>query len=154
MDLLTEPADKPSAPTLTEEVDSNGVVARGRQCFVRLDRATARRGDFAIVPYRKVRGFEELTDDESLEILHLARRSVSIWRATLGRSDLKVRLMINDEPSLSGGDCLGVCLTLESVDNNSPLSPDGASVLAEAFDCVKIGAEFSRRFIEAELPPS
>ena len=53
------------------------VIARDTQCFALLNRYPYNGGHVLVVPYRCVAEFEELTDDEMLAMMRLARRCVA-----------------------------------------------------------------------------
>ena len=54
--------------------ESNYVIARGRSCFALLNTYPYTGGHLMIVPYKQVQDFENLNDDEMLELLKLTRR--------------------------------------------------------------------------------
>lgn len=62
---------------------ANLVIARGRQCFALLNRHPYNGGHLMVLPYRQVSGLEELTDDEMLELMQLARRCMAALKETM-----------------------------------------------------------------------
>jgi ATP adenylyltransferase len=54
--------------------ESNYVIARGRSCFALLNTYPYTGGHLMVVPYKQVQDFENLNDDEMLELLKLTRR--------------------------------------------------------------------------------
>lgn len=63
--------------------EENLVVLRARCCYVVLNRHPYNGGHLMVVPYRQVAGLEDLTDDEMLEMMQLARRSIEALRRTM-----------------------------------------------------------------------
>lgn len=61
----------------------NYVVARGRQAYVVLNTYPYNGGHLMVVPYRQVANLDELTDDESLELMRLSRRCVQALRSVM-----------------------------------------------------------------------
>ncbi len=54
--------------------ETNHVVARARTCFAMLNNFPYNGGHLMVIPYREVPDFQELTDGELLEMMHLVRR--------------------------------------------------------------------------------
>ena len=54
--------------------EANHVVARGRSCFAMLNTYPYSGGHLMVIPYREVPDFDELLDDELLEMMKLTRR--------------------------------------------------------------------------------
>jgi ATP adenylyltransferase len=54
--------------------EANYVIARGRTCFAMLNAYPYSGGHLMIVPYREVPDFNDLLDDELLELMKLTRR--------------------------------------------------------------------------------
>lgn len=52
------------------------VIARGRTCFALLNNYPYNGGHLMVVPYKQVSDFDELTDDEMLDLMKLTRRCV------------------------------------------------------------------------------
>ncbi len=67
----------------SSEDEANLVIARGRQCFVLLNRHPYNGGHLMVLPYRQVPGMDELTDDEMLELMQLARRCMVALKRTM-----------------------------------------------------------------------
>lgn len=63
--------------------EANLVVARGRTCYVVLNNYPYTGGHLMVVPYRQVADVTELTDEESLELMHLTQRCLRALRATM-----------------------------------------------------------------------
>lgn len=63
--------------------EANYVVARSRTCYVVLNTFPYNGGHLMVVPYRQTAGFDELTDDELLDLMHMTRRSVQALREAL-----------------------------------------------------------------------
>ena len=54
--------------------EANYVIARGRTCYAMLNAYPYSGGHLMIVPYREVADFDNLLDDELLELMKLTRR--------------------------------------------------------------------------------
>jgi len=54
--------------------EANYVIARGRSCFAMLNAYPYSGGHLMIVPYREVPDFDDLLDEELLELMKLTRR--------------------------------------------------------------------------------
>jgi ATP adenylyltransferase len=54
--------------------EANYVIARGRTCFAMLNAFPYSGGHLMIVPYREVPDFDDLLDEELLELMKLTRR--------------------------------------------------------------------------------
>ena len=63
----------------TDSID-NLIVHRGKFCFVIMNKFPYNAGHLMVCPIRHLALFEELTDDESCEMLALARRAVAILK--------------------------------------------------------------------------
>ena len=63
--------------------EANLVVLRARTCYVLLNKHPYNGGHLMVVPYRQVSGLEDLTEEEMLEMMQLARRCVEALRRTM-----------------------------------------------------------------------
>lgn len=70
----------------------NHVLLRSRHCFVLLNAYPYNCGHLMIVPYRQVEGLEELTDDESLELMRLTRMCLVAIRKVMRPQGFNVGL--------------------------------------------------------------
>lgn len=73
------PADGGSGSIFTRiaqssDDESNLVIARGRSCYAMLNNYPYNGGHLMIIPYREVPNFDDLLDDELLELMKLTRR--------------------------------------------------------------------------------
>src|SRR5690606_2021412 len=84
-------APKPPAGTASvfkaiadsSEDEENLVILRGRTCFALLNNYPYNGGHLMVVPYRQVPGFEDLTDDELLEVMQVVRRCIGALRRAM-----------------------------------------------------------------------
>ncbi|MCF7709505.1 MAG: HIT domain-containing protein [Verrucomicrobia bacterium] len=60
----------------SDDDDSNLIVARERTCFAVLNRYPYTGGHLMVVPYKKVAGLDELTDEEKKDLMVLVDRCV------------------------------------------------------------------------------
>jgi len=65
------------AAASSDEDRAHLVVERGRHCFTMLNAFPYAPGHAMIVPYRHVDGLEQLVDDDTLELMQLARRAIA-----------------------------------------------------------------------------
>ena len=72
--------------------EANLVVLRSRTCYVLLNNFPYNGGHLMVVPYRQVAGLEDLTDEESLELMQLARRCLAALRRTMRPDGFNVGL--------------------------------------------------------------
>lgn len=72
--------------------EANLVVLRGRTCYVVLNRHPYNGGHLMVVPYRQVAGLEDLTEEETLELMRLARRCIRALRETMRADGFNVGL--------------------------------------------------------------
>ena len=61
----------------------NHVVARGRTCYVVLNTYPYNGGHLMVVPYRQTADWDDLVDEELLELMHWVRRSQRALRETM-----------------------------------------------------------------------
>ena len=54
--------------------EANLVIARGRSCFAMLNNYPYNGGHLMVIPYREVPDFDDLLDDELLELMKFTRR--------------------------------------------------------------------------------
>ena len=54
--------------------EANYVLLRGRTCFAMLNNFPYNGGHLMVIPYREVPDFEDLTDDELLELMKMVQR--------------------------------------------------------------------------------
>lgn len=63
--------------------EANLVILRARTCYALLNNHPYNGGHVMVVPYRQVPGLEDLTDDETLELMQVARRCMAALRRTM-----------------------------------------------------------------------
>jgi ATP adenylyltransferase len=63
--------------------EANLVILRARTCFALLNNYPYNGGHVMVVPYRQVPGLEDLTDEETLELMQVAKRVQSAIRRTM-----------------------------------------------------------------------
>ncbi len=61
----------------------NHVLARGRHCYAVLNTYPYNGGHLMVVPYRQIANLDELTDEESLELMQFSRRCVRALQAIM-----------------------------------------------------------------------
>lgn len=62
---------------------ANHVIARGRTCYALLNTYPYNGGHVMVVPYRQVPDFDNLTDEELLELMQLTRRCQAALRQVM-----------------------------------------------------------------------
>ena len=62
---------------------AHNIIARGRTCFAVLNNYPYNGGHLMVVPYKQVADFDELTDEEMLELMKLARRCLAALRQVM-----------------------------------------------------------------------
>lgn len=72
--------------------EANLVILRGRTCYALLNNYPYNGGHLMVVPYRQVAGLEELTDDETLELMQVARRCMGALRRVMKPDGFNVGL--------------------------------------------------------------
>lgn len=71
--------------------DADGlVVARGSECYAVLNLYPYNPGHLMLVPYRHVSGYEELTDEETVELAGLTRHAIKALRHATGAQGFNV----------------------------------------------------------------
>ena len=63
--------------------EANLVIVRARTCFALLNNYPYNGGHAMVVPYRQVAGLEDLTDEETLELMQVAKRVQGAIRRTM-----------------------------------------------------------------------
>jgi ATP adenylyltransferase len=63
--------------------EENLVLVRGRSCFAMLNNYPYNGGHAMVLPYREVPDFDDLTDDELLELMKLVRRVKAAIKKTM-----------------------------------------------------------------------
>ena len=76
---VANPQDKAGGDVFAEiarssDDETNHVLARGKSCFAVLNKFPYATGHVMIVPYQAVTSLEELSDDETLEIMTMLKR--------------------------------------------------------------------------------
>ena len=74
------------------EDEANLVLVRGRTCYALLNNYPYNGGHLMVVPYRQVADMEELTDEEMLELMRMARRCMRALRETMKADGFNVGL--------------------------------------------------------------
>lgn len=82
------------------EDEERRVVYRGRHHFVVLNLWPYNNGHSMVVPFRHVVDLTELTDDESLSMIHLSQHLVEAYRKTMNAEGVNVGLNLG---RVSGG---------------------------------------------------
>jgi ATP adenylyltransferase len=72
--------------------EANLVVLRARSCYALLNSAPYNGGHLMVVPYRQVSDLDELTDDETLELMQVARRCLGALRRAMKADGFNVGL--------------------------------------------------------------
>jgi ATP adenylyltransferase len=81
----TAPADGSIFTRIAQSSDdqANYVIARERSCFAMLNNFPYAGGHLMVIPYREVPDFDDLTDDELLEMMKLVRRCKNALRKAM-----------------------------------------------------------------------
>lgn len=81
----TPPGEASVFKRIADDSDDEGnlVILRSRSCYALLNNYPYNGGHLMVVPYRQVAGFEELTDDEMLELMQVARRCLAALRRAM-----------------------------------------------------------------------
>lgn len=74
----------------------NHVVQRGKTCAVVINRYPYTAGHLMVCPYRHVSQLEELTDEEILEMMHLAQESIRALRHTIKPHGFNIGINIGE----------------------------------------------------------
>jgi ATP adenylyltransferase len=72
--------------------DPGHVVERGEHCFTILNTYPYAPGHVMVAPFRHVAALDELTDEEMLELMRLARRAVAAQRTAMTPDGVNVGL--------------------------------------------------------------
>ncbi len=72
--------------------EGNLVILRARSCYAVLNNYPYNGGHLMVVPYRQVAGLEELTDEEMLEVMQVARRCMAALKRTMKPDGFNVGL--------------------------------------------------------------
>jgi ATP adenylyltransferase len=75
-------------PAMTD--DEGLIVARGETCFVLLNLYPYNSGHLMVVPFRHVSAYDELSDDETVELATLTQRSLRAIRHASGAQGFNV----------------------------------------------------------------
>ena len=67
----------------SDDDEANYVVARARSCYAVLNAYPYNGGHLLVVPYKQTAGFDELTDDELLDLMKLLRRCQAALRVVM-----------------------------------------------------------------------
>jgi ATP adenylyltransferase len=62
---------------------AHNVIARDRTCYAVLNNYPYNGGHLLVVPYKQVAGFEELTDEEMLDLMKLMRRCLEALKQVM-----------------------------------------------------------------------
>ena len=76
----------------SSEDEANLVIHRGRTCYALLNNYPYNGGHLMVVPYRQVPGLEDLTEDETLELMQVTRRCLAALRRTMKPDGFNVGL--------------------------------------------------------------
>jgi ATP adenylyltransferase len=83
-------------PTLPEDDESQYILARGKLSFVLMNRYPYTNGHLMVAPYRHVSDLTDLNDQEALEIMLLARKSLQALRQTLQPEGVNVGVNLGE----------------------------------------------------------
>lgn len=61
----------------------NFILMRGKKCFVMMNIFPYNSGHLMVSPYRHAKDFEDLTDEESLELVEMVKKSIRILKRAL-----------------------------------------------------------------------
>ena len=79
---VAEPSDHDPFVKIPQGDDESGlIIARGTFCFVCLNLYPYNPGHAMVIPYRKVAHYEDLTEDEVLELSLMTQRLIRVIRA-------------------------------------------------------------------------
>jgi ATP adenylyltransferase len=89
IEYILAPKTRPGEASVFKEIadasddEANLVILRARTCYALLNNYPYNGGHLMVVPYRQVADAEELTDEELLELMLVARRSMRALRQTM-----------------------------------------------------------------------
>jgi ATP adenylyltransferase len=82
------------AAAQTDAEESSLVVERGQRCFTMLNAFPYAPGHLMVVPRSHVDGLADLTDDEALELMQLARRAIVVLEEVMTPGGFNVGMNI------------------------------------------------------------
>lgn len=77
-----------------ERDEENLLIHRGRHCFVILNLFPYNNGHLMIVPIRHAAELSDLSDEETLEIVHLMERAMAALRRVMGAEGFNVGMNV------------------------------------------------------------
>ncbi|HOU33078.1 MAG TPA: HIT domain-containing protein [Synergistaceae bacterium] len=135
-------------PAASAEDDGrNLLIHRGDRCFVVMNRFPYNPGHLMVAPYRHVGAYDELTEEELLELNHLTQRSLRVLRGLMNPQgfNLGVNLGKGAGAGFDGHVHMHVVPRWDGDTNFMPVLGD-VRVIPEALDatCRRLGDAWSK----------
>ena len=100
MEYILGPKSSPDDSSIFTEIaqsnddEANYVIARSRHCFAVLNTFPYNGGHVLIVPYQQAPDFDDLTDEENLDLLQLLQRVKRALQKTMNPEDYNIGVIL------------------------------------------------------------
>jgi ATP adenylyltransferase len=118
--------------------DPGHVIERGERCFTTLNTYPYAPGHVMVAPFRHIGALDELTEDEMLELMGLARRTVAAQRTAMTPDGFNVGINLGKVAGAGIADHLHVHVVprWEGDNNFMPVTGD-IRVISQALDAAR-----------------